>query len=229
MRLVESGDPGEVPRAEARRLLCERLALAAAVCHALQDDSGQLVSETSRAPLDMLRQWVREHYPTAGPETLVDDGLEQMRVPEGDEALYQRLSAATYVCEGLARLYTADTQAEFGEDSWKLEAEIERWHRRSNDLLPPVNRPFRTKLQVLALDYAHGFAEIDDVVYQLMYGLPYTDDPPWLPGMDEWTGIAYLQAAGILTEEQVTPLRQAYDAALLALLDEEGRTDTPGD
>ena len=141
MRLVESSEPGEVPRAEARRLLCERLALAAAVCHALEDDSGQLVSKTSSAALGLLRRWVREHHPTEGPETLVGDGLKQMQVPPGDEDLYQRLRAATFVCGRLAWLYTADTSLEYDQDGWELEASLEWWRRREGELLPPPTRP----------------------------------------------------------------------------------------
>ena len=71
------------------------------------------------------------------------------------------------------------------------------------------------------MDYAHGYAEVADVVHALIYGPADPDEVPWRPGMNNWTGIAYLRAAGVLTDEQVTPLRQAYDDALMALLDDE--------
>lgn len=109
MKLVASSNSADMSNEGARKLLCERLALANAVCHALDEDSGRLVSATSRAALDLLRSWVREHHSTDGPETKVGDGLEQMQVPAGDENVHQRLLTATSVCGQLAWLYTADT------------------------------------------------------------------------------------------------------------------------
>lgn len=224
MKLVASSDSADVPEQEARTLLCERLALAKAVCHALDDDRERLVSAPSRAALDLLRRWVRERYPTDGPETLVGDGLKQMHVPASDKILHRRLLSATGVCAALAWLYTADSSLEFRNDSRELEAALERWKRLEAELLPPPSRPARSSLQILTIDYAHGYAEVDEVVEALIHGPDEDDQPPWSHGMNDWTGIDYLHSVGDITDDQITPLRQAYDEALLTLIDDQDQT-----
>ena len=85
MRLVESSDPSEVTNYQASWHLRERLSLANALCLALQRTRGSNDGMPAGVTFSLLVRWVRERYPTNGPEVDPRDGLERMLVPIGDE------------------------------------------------------------------------------------------------------------------------------------------------
>jgi hypothetical protein len=126
MRLVASSDPGAVDRWQAGRLLDERVVLATTVVRELQRSDGDYTSNRCRAALDLLRRWVAERY-EANVETHARDGLADMTVPEGYEAVMAELAAATEACEALAMLWTADTQREFDGDSARIRTLLETY------------------------------------------------------------------------------------------------------
>ena len=216
MRLVDSSEPDAVGNADDLRLLCERLALANAVCHALDESGERLVDESSDAALGLLLDWVRQHCPTNGPETLVWDGLDEMRVPPGAEDVRQRLDAATGVCGALAWLYTADTSSEFEDDGADLDAALDWWRRLCATILPAPRRPAFTRVQRLTLEYARGACPAEEIVDALLVGPTDADPPPWRPDMDGWPGVVYMESARYLTRDQFVTLLEAFDAAVLA-------------
>jgi hypothetical protein len=129
VRLVASSEPGAVDRWAARRLIEERLILATAVCRELQECEINYAENLPAVALSLLREWVSTHYPRAedGVQARVDDGLSLMIVPPEDEDLMQRLGAATYVCKGLAMLWTADHRSEYESDTKKLYEALTWW------------------------------------------------------------------------------------------------------
>lgn len=222
MRLIESSDPDGVRDADDRRLLCERLALANAVCHALEESGGRLVDETSGAALDLLRSWVRQRFPTDEPETSVGDGLDEMRVPPDAEQLRVRLGVATTVCDRLAWLYTADSSVDFKQDSLEVEAGLDWWRRINAELLLPPQRPAYTRVQRATISYAEGDASVADVVNALLYQPADPEPQQRRNDMAEWAGVVYMKSAGYLTWDQFLELQDAYTTAVLALRAEGG-------
>lgn len=129
MRLIDSSDPTAVPRAEAIRMVHERLVLANAVCAQLDASDGQYAEDLSSTALRILLRWVGERYPRPNAETHASDGLGEMAIPPGIEAQVDQLRAATRVCSDLAFLWTADTQSDFHSDSERLSESLEGWRR----------------------------------------------------------------------------------------------------
>ncbi|GAA1434386.1 hypothetical protein GCM10009616_28660 [Microlunatus lacustris] len=136
MRLIASSDPTAVPRAEAMRLIDERLVLATAVCAELDACGGNYTDDLPAAALRLLRRWVGNRYPGDGIETSPKDGLDEMIVPKEGEDKMAELRIASGVCEALAWLWTADTPTEFKDDSDKLAEVLQAW--REARLYPPL-------------------------------------------------------------------------------------------
>jgi hypothetical protein len=218
MRLVASSDPDAVANAEDLRPLCERLALANAVCHALEESGERLTDETADSALRLLLAWVRQHFPSSEPETSAAAGLDDMRIPPDSDAIRQRLDAATRVCACLAWLHTADTFLEFEDDSTELIAALDWWRRLSARLIAAPFHPQYTRVQRLAMEYAQGASSVNELVDALIYVPKIADPKPWREGMEEWPGVVYMKSAGYLTSDQFVAIQEAYYPALLALL-----------
>lgn len=166
MRLIDSSDPTAVPRAEAMQLVHERLALANAVCAALDVSEGRYVDEVASAALGLLRRWVHARYPISEGEVEIhaSDGLDQMEVPPGGEERMEELRLATYVCEGLAWMYTADHADDYANDRNGVSEALDDWRaKRPADPTvwrqpvaggPPITLPYTgARLSATELSY----------------------------------------------------------------------------
>jgi hypothetical protein len=114
------------------QLIHERLALANAVCAALDVAQGNYVDGVASAARDLLHRWIRGRYslPRGEVETHASDGLDQMVVPAGGEERMVELHLATYVCESLASMYTADYASDYTHDRNGVSQALDHWRAK---------------------------------------------------------------------------------------------------
>jgi hypothetical protein len=96
-------------------LLAERAVLTRNVCRELLDCDDAPLTMRVRASLNLLLQWVHQHYPKTTSEPYADDGLRKMVVPEGCENIMKEIRAGTKVCKALFLLTTSDTTDIYGD------------------------------------------------------------------------------------------------------------------
>lgn len=118
MRLLESSEPGEVTRHNARAHFTQRLILVAAVCRELQYHPDELVGGRPHAALDVLNLWMRHAYDDLPDNRDIDykHGLDDPRLAQYADDLQGELDLGTRVCEAFFMLFTADTQGEYDSD-----------------------------------------------------------------------------------------------------------------
>jgi hypothetical protein len=120
MRLVSSSILGAVEEDRAVRLLAERAVLTRAICCELRDENPDPGSGRSRTALGFLVEWIRAK--NLGPFTVsgVRDGLDQMVVPDGCQAIFREIEAGAQVGEALSMLSSADSPREWDGDVEKI-------------------------------------------------------------------------------------------------------------
>ena len=117
MRLVSSSIPGAVERDTALRLLTERAVLTQAVCSELRDGDTEYFGRRSRTALAHLLEWIQANLPeSVRIEPHAGDGLDQMIVPDGCQAIFREIHAGAQVGEALFMLFTADNSHDADED-----------------------------------------------------------------------------------------------------------------
>jgi hypothetical protein len=119
MSLVGSSNPSDVARDTAVRLLAERAVLTRAVCRELSESGDGFAARRPCIALSFLLRWIVENLPesfqfraAAGNlckrEPRSSDGIDQMVVPNGCEALLQEIRDGAQVGDALSMLLTAD-------------------------------------------------------------------------------------------------------------------------
>jgi hypothetical protein len=117
MRLVRSSIPGAVERDTALRLLAERAVLTRTVCCELRDADLQHADRRSQTALSLLLIWIQENLPeSVRVEPRPEDGLDQMIIPDGCQAVLREIRAGAHVGEALFMFLTADTSVQADQD-----------------------------------------------------------------------------------------------------------------
>lgn len=123
MRLVGSSIPGAVDRDTALRLLAERAVLTRAICCELRDENPNHSGRRSRSALAHLCEWIQTNLPESqkqGLDAHAADGLDQMIVPDGCQAIFQEIHAGAQVADALAMSWTADNSRELDDDLQRI-------------------------------------------------------------------------------------------------------------
>lgn len=128
MRLIDSSDPGAVPRDQLLQHLLERAVLTSQVCRELHRSSGNFADRRPNVALGILARWMSEQY-DIDPGRDVAFDLRLAGFPEtGDtRALLSELRLGSRVCRDLAMLWTADTQREYESDTNRLRESVQKF------------------------------------------------------------------------------------------------------
>jgi hypothetical protein len=142
MRLVRSSEVGAVERDQAIRLLVERATMTRMVCRELLESDIHTADRRPQTALWLLLRWISENQSEhVRFEPRAKDGLEQMIVPAGFEALWREIEVGADVCDALFMLFTADNSLQAEGDLARIQKRLAAYwerHQQPAAVLPSM-------------------------------------------------------------------------------------------